>query len=197
MPRASSSLPCFLELTPFLKSGSKSFASDTFDPGSTRNGLTKSAIRSSRSDGICCSSRSSEAEPSGGRTLQPSSCRPHARTLPGGPRLPHVLGDGLVERPVEVLGVDRARELVALDLLAYGVLHLSEHQRRTTVVEPDIQLLQHVGGRGVDVGDRLRCDDDPAEIWVLLRDRPQGITEHPRIGEDQRRVEAIDNQTRK
>ena len=53
-PRAAP-VPCFFESIPFLNAGSKSLASVTFEPGSTLNGSTNSAIRFSRM-AICSSS---------------------------------------------------------------------------------------------------------------------------------------------
>jgi hypothetical protein len=50
IPLFNSSTPSFFFLTPALKAGSKSFASFTLEPGSTRNGSMKRAIRFSISD---------------------------------------------------------------------------------------------------------------------------------------------------
>ena len=50
MPFFNSSTPSFFLLTPALNAGSKSFASSTLEPGSTRNGSMKRAIRFSISD---------------------------------------------------------------------------------------------------------------------------------------------------
>ena len=58
MPSFNSSTPSFFFLTPASKAGSKSFASFTLEPGFTRNGSMKRAIRFSMS-AIQISSRSS------------------------------------------------------------------------------------------------------------------------------------------
>jgi hypothetical protein len=125
---------------------------------------------------------------------RPSSSRPLPRALPACPCLPHALGERLVEGAEEVGGVNRTGELVALDLFADRVLHFREDQRDIALVEPEVQLLQHVGGRCVDVCDGFSRDDEPPDVWALLGERSHGLTEHPRVGEDQRCVESVDNQ---
>ncbi len=65
--------------------------------------------------------------------IEPASWSRRPGTPPGGTRLPHVLGDGFIERSEEVRGVDRTGELIPLDLLAHGVLHLrrsAKHRAR-------------------------------------------------------------------
>ena len=89
---------------------------------------------------------------------------PSRGTPPGGPRLPHKLGNGSVEGREEVVGVDGSGELVALDFRPHRVLHFREHERHVALVQPLVQLLQHVRGRGVHVGDRLGGDDDPLQV---------------------------------
>jgi hypothetical protein len=78
--------------------------------------------------------------------------------------------------------VNRAHELVLLDLLAHRVLHLQEDQRHTSLVEPCVQFLQHVRGRRVLEAlkreDRDECGGsvtlDGSAIWEPDRERPVG-----------------------
>ena len=59
--------------------------------------------------------------------------------------------------------VDGLCQFVAVDLLPYGVLHLSEDERGTRSVEGIVEILQHVGGCCVNVSDGLGGDDDPMQ----------------------------------
>ena len=101
------------------------------------------------------------------------SCRLLRAARPArSPRLRRVRGDGLVEGREEVVRVDGAGQLVALDLLAHRVLHLGEDQRDPALVQPRVQVLEHVRGRRVDVRDRLGGDDDPPQRRVAPRPSP-------------------------
>ncbi len=122
---------------------------------------------------------------------------PGFRWLPGRPRLADVLVDGVADGGEEVRRVDRAGQLVTLDLVPDGVLHRGEDQRDAPLVEPVVQLLQHVRGRGVDVRDGFGGDDDPAQAGVLVGDLAHMVSEGAGVGEDEGRVEAVDDQAGK
>ena len=51
-------------------------------------------------------------------------------------------------------------------------------------VELEVETLEHVGRRHVDVGDRLALQHDPARP-AALRDAPHLLAEHARVGEEQ------------
>ena len=81
-----------------------------------------------------------------------------------------------------------------MQLGPHRVLDLGEDQRNPTGVEPRVEVGEHVGGRGVDVGHRLGRDEHPAQALPLVGHGPHGVPEHPRVGEDQGRVETEDDQ---
>src|SRR5450755_4431528 len=61
----------------------------------------------------------------------------------------------------EVLGVQGPDQLVALEFRTNGILELGEHERGAVGVELFVEVSEHVGRGGVDVGDRLGGDEDP------------------------------------
>jgi hypothetical protein len=58
-------------------------------------------------------------------------------------------------------GIDGAGQPVPLNLLADRVFHVRRDQADALGVEGFVEVLEHVGGRGVDVGDRLGRHHDP------------------------------------
>ena len=58
------------------------------------------------------------------------------------------------------------------------------------------QLEEHVGCRGVDVGDRLGSDQDPAWLRVGRGHPADLVPEVARVGEQEGRVEPEDDQAR-
>jgi hypothetical protein len=60
-----------------------------------------------------------------------------------------------------VVWIDRSGEPVPIDLSADGVLHFGEDEADATPVERLVEVLEHVCGGGVHVGDGLVGHDDP------------------------------------
>ena len=79
----------------------------------------------------------------------------------------HGRPDGREER----VGAQRVEQAVALQQVLGRVLELGEAQADVVTLERRDELGQHVGRRHVDLGDRLRRDDDPARRGRRRRHR--------------------------
>ena len=89
--------------------------------------------------------------------------------------------------------VERADELVTLELGPYGILELGEDKGGAARVDLLVELEEHVGSRGVNVRDRLGRDHDPARLRLAAREPADLVAEGPRVREQQGRVEAEDH----
>ena len=83
------------------------------------------------------------------------------------------------------------------ELLAQLLLHPRDADLDAAAVELLAQLLQGVGRRDVDLRDRLGVEHEPADRDLGLVDRREGTqAEVLGVGEEQRRVVAVDHQPR-
>ena len=104
--------------------------------------------------------------------------------------------DGAVKGREEVRRVQRPDQLVALELDPHRVLELGEHERDARVVQLLVEIGEHVGRGGVDVGDRLRGNHDPARR-VSARARRRIWSRKVRaFAKNSGRVEAEDHEAR-
>ena len=63
-----------------------------------------------------------------------------------------------------MLVVERLEQAVANDEIVQSTPKLDEQHVDALPVELLVESLEHVGGRHVDIGDRLALDDDPADV---------------------------------
>src|SRR5215203_5510338 len=91
----------------------------------------------------------------------------------------------LIDRVVEVVTVERGEQAVPEDEVLQPVAQLDEGQVHSLCVQFAVELLQHVGGADVDVGDRLALQHHP--LRTAFEDEVANLlAEHAGIGEEQR-----------
>ena len=91
-------------------------------------------------------------------------------------------------------GIERADQLVAFELRADRILELRKYQRDAVCIELRIEVLEHVSGGRVDVGNRLGRDDDPAGCRLRGGQVSNLVAERPNVREEQRSIEPEDHQ---
>ena len=96
----------------------------------------------------------------------------------------------------EVIRIEGADEFVALELRSDRVLEFGEHEGGAVGVEFLVEVGEHVGGGGVDVGDRLCGDEDPARSWLGGCEAAHLVAEGAGVGEEQGCVEPEDHEAR-
>ncbi len=101
-----------------------------------------------------------------------------------------------VEGGEEVIWIEGADEFVALELRSDRVLEFGEHEGGATGVEFLVEGGEHVGGGGVDVGDRLCGDEDPVRWWRGLCEAADLVAEGAGVSEEQGCVKSEDHETR-
>ncbi len=99
-----------------------------------------------------------------------------------------------VEGEEEVIWIERADEFIALELLSDMVLEFGEHEGGATGVEFLVELGEHVGGGGIDVGHRLCGDENPARSWLGSCEAADLIAKGAGIGEEQGCIEPEDHE---
>ena len=72
--------------------------------------------------------------------------------------------DGGLERRVEAVTIERLEQTVATNQILEPGAHLHERHVDARGVELTVELLEHLGGRHVDVGHRLALDDHPRRV---------------------------------
>src|SRR6266571_5171175 len=98
-----------------------------------------------------------------------------------------------VEGGKEVIWIGGANEFVALELRSDRVLEFGEHEGGVVGVEFLVEVGEHVGGGGVDVGDRLCGDEDPVRLWLGGCETADLVAEGAGVGEEQGCVEPEDH----
>ena len=101
-----------------------------------------------------------------------------------------------VEGGEEVIWIEGANEFVALELRSDRVLEFGEHEGGAVGVEFLVEVGEHIGGSGVDVGDRLCGDEDPARSWLGGCEAAHLVAEGAGVGEEQGCVEPEDHEAR-
>ena len=100
------------------------------------------------------------------------------------------LGEGSLDRIVEVVAVERCEQPVVVHEVLQPVAQLDECDVDALLVQLDVELFEHVGRGDVDVGDRLALQDDPP--WVALaHEFAHLLAEHAGVGEEQRRFPPV------
>ena len=99
-----------------------------------------------------------------------------------------------VEGGEEVIWIEGADEFVALELRSDRVLEFGEHEGGAVGVEFLVEVGEHVGGGGVDVGDRLCGDEDPVRWWLGCCEAADLVAEGAGVCEEQGCVEAEDHE---
>src|SRR5674476_203257 len=99
--------------------------------------------------------------------------------------------DRIVHRGKEVLGSKPATNTEPDQTVLDRTLHLGEHQADAQTVQIVVELDQIIDRGGVDSGDGLRRDDDPAHWLGCFRDQgaDEGVEDTP-VGEEQGSVKA-------
>ena len=142
----------------------------------------------------------------------PVSPRPGRRSRAGDPRSVERVGraptradrpagvlldvDGLdcgVDCRVEAVSIERLIQAIPGDQVLQSRPHLGKGHMRACRVEFEVELLQHLRGRHVEVGHRLALDDHPG--CAALTDKLSDLVAKLRgVGEKQGRLPAIDHQ---
>jgi hypothetical protein len=96
----------------------------------------------------------------------------------------------------EVLWIEGADELVALELLSDRVLEFGEHEGDAVGIQFLVEISEHVGSSGINVGHRLSGNDNPAWFWLGRSEVANLITKGAGVGEEQGGIEAEDHKAR-
>src|SRR3954453_6653231 len=141
------------------------------------------------------------ASPGPGRSLiRPASCR--VRSSWCRRRRPATVAtvrpvrvdraEGGPDARIEVVAVERLEQPVPLHEVLEPAAHLDEGEMDAAGVQLIVELLEDLGRRDVDVGDRLALEDDPR--WrALARQRPDLPPERAGVGEEERRLPPVDH----
>ena len=98
-----------------------------------------------------------------------------------------------VEGGEEVIGIEGADEFVALELRSDRGLEFGEHEGGAVGVEFLVEVGEHVGGGGVDIGDRFCGDEDPMWSWLYGCEATDLVAEGAGVSEEQGCVEPEDH----
>ena len=100
------------------------------------------------------------------------------------------LGEGGLDRIVEVVTVERCEQPVVVDEVLQPVAHFDEGDVDALLIQLPIELFQYVGGGDIDVGDGLALQDDPP--WgAFSYKRAHLLAEHAGVGEEQWRFPSV------
>ena len=118
--------------------------------------------------------------------------------LPVGPRLagrPDVGAHGRADGRVDVVRGDALQDPIAAQPVADRVLQLGECQGDPRLRQILRESIEHRRGRGVDVGDRLRRHDHPADRGLRGLDAlAHPIAEDVGVGEEERGIEPVEHE---
>ena len=98
-----------------------------------------------------------------------------------------------VESGEEVIWIEGADQFVALELRSDRVLEFGEHEGGALSVEFLVEIGEHVGGGGVDVGHRFCGDEDPLWSWLYGCEATDLVAEGAGVSEEQGCVEPEDH----
>ena len=107
----------------------------------------------------------------------------------GWPRVSGDVGEGFVDRGVEVVAVEGLEEPVVVDEVTEAGAQLDEGEVDALGVELVVEALEHPGRGDVDVGDGLALQHHPRRP-ALPHQLAHLVGEHARVGEEQRRLPA-------
>jgi hypothetical protein len=96
-----------------------------------------------------------------------------------------------------VIRIEWTDEFVALEHRSDGILEFGEYERNATGVEFLVEIDEHVGGSGVDVGHWLSSNEEPARSWRSPCEATCLVVESAGVGEEQGCVEAENHESRK
>ena len=96
----------------------------------------------------------------------------------------------------EVIRIESADQVVALELRSDRILEFGEYEEGATGVEFLVEVCEHVGGSGVDVGHRLCSDQDPERSWLGGCEAADLVAEGAGVGEEEGCVESEDHEAR-
>jgi hypothetical protein len=98
-----------------------------------------------------------------------------------------------VEGGEEMIRIEGADQIVALELRSDRVLEFGEHEGGAVGVEFLVEVGEHISGGGVDVGHWLCSDEDPVRSWRGLCEAADLVAEGTSVGKEQWCVKSEDH----